>query len=117
LLAEEPDEVADIKRNVRPKKGRRFAFDAGEENKLTMALTDFLAQEGDIPVSETQIRSLLRRSGASDIGPGCELRPERPLGFPAGCKNTLSIWSGSSAQTDHVCTRPARHRISHSRTK
>jgi hypothetical protein len=67
LLEEEPNEVADIKRNVRPKKGGRFAFDAGEENKLTTALTDFLKSEGDIPVSEAQIRSLLRRSGASDI--------------------------------------------------
>jgi hypothetical protein len=67
LLEEEPNEVTDIKRSVRPKKGGRFAFDAGEENKLTTSLTEFLKLEGDIPVSETQIRSLLRRSGASDI--------------------------------------------------
>ena len=67
LLEEEPNEVMDVKRSVRPKKGGRFAFDAGEENKLTTALTEFLSHEGDIAVSETQIRSLLRRSGASDI--------------------------------------------------
>jgi hypothetical protein len=67
LLEEEPDEVMDFKRSVRPKKGGRFAFDAGEENKLTTALTEFLRLEGDIAVSEKQIRSLLRRSGASDI--------------------------------------------------
>jgi hypothetical protein len=67
LLEEEPGEVTDVKRNVRPKKGGRFAFDAGEEGKLTTALTEFLSHEGDIPVSEKQIRSLLRRSGASDI--------------------------------------------------
>jgi hypothetical protein len=67
LLEEEPDEVNDVKRNVRPKKGGRFAFDAGEEGKLTASLADFFAQEGEIPVSETQIRNLLRRSGASDI--------------------------------------------------
>jgi len=67
LLEEEPAEVTDVKRSVRPKKGGRFAFDAGEEGKLTTALTEFLSYEGDIPVSEKQIRSLLRRSGASDI--------------------------------------------------
>lgn len=67
LLEEEPDEVTDVKRNVRPQKGGRFAFDAGEEGRLTTALTDYLSKEGDIAVSETQIRSLLRRSGASDI--------------------------------------------------
>jgi len=67
LLEEEPNEVMDVKRSVRPKKGGRFAFDAGEENKLTTALTEFLSREGDIAVSEKQIRSLLRRSGASDI--------------------------------------------------
>ena len=31
LLEEEPNEVMDVKRSVRPKKGGRFAFDAGEE--------------------------------------------------------------------------------------
>lgn len=67
LLEEEPGEVTDVKRSVRPKKGGRFAFDAGEEGKLTTALTEFLSYEGDIPVSEKQIRGLLRRSGASDI--------------------------------------------------
>jgi len=67
LLEEEPEEVTDIKRNVRPKKGGRFGFDAGEEGKLTTALTDFLNDEGGIRVSETQIRGLLRRSGASDM--------------------------------------------------
>jgi hypothetical protein len=67
LLEEEPEEVKDIKRNVRPLKGGKFAFDAGEEGKLTTALTEFLTKEGDIPVSEAQIRSLLRRSGAADI--------------------------------------------------
>lgn len=67
LLEEEPNEVMDVKRSVRPKKGGRFAFDAGEENKLTTALTEFLKGEGDIAVTEKQIRSLLRRSGASDI--------------------------------------------------
>ena len=67
LLEEEPGEVTDVKRSVRPKKGGRFAFDAGEENELTIALTEFLSQEGDIPVSAKQIRDLLRRSGASDI--------------------------------------------------
>ena len=67
LLEEEPEEVTDIKRNVRPKKGGRFGFDAGEEGRLTAALTDFLNDEGGIHVSEKQIRSLLRRSGASDM--------------------------------------------------
>jgi hypothetical protein len=67
LLEEEPNEVIDVKRNVRPLKGGRFGFDAGEEGKLTTALTEFLSKEGDIPVSEIQIRNLLRRSGASDI--------------------------------------------------
>lgn len=67
LLEEEPDEVTDIKRNVRPKKGGRFGFDAGEEGKVTTALTDFLTREGNITVSEAQIQSLLRRAGASDI--------------------------------------------------
>ncbi|MBS1851775.1 MAG: hypothetical protein JST79_12740 [Acidobacteria bacterium] len=67
LLEEEPNEVTDVKRNVRPKKGGRFGFDAGEEGELTTSLTDFLSSEGDIPVSEAQIRDLLRRSGASDI--------------------------------------------------
>jgi hypothetical protein len=67
LLEDEPGEVMDVKRSVRPKKGGRFAFDAGEENKLTTALTEFLKGEGDIAVTEKQIRSLLRRSGASDI--------------------------------------------------
>ena len=67
LLEQEPDEVVDIKRNVRPKKGGRFGFDAGEEGKIATALSDFLTEEGDIPVSEGQIRRLLRRSGASDV--------------------------------------------------
>jgi hypothetical protein len=67
FLEEEPEEVIDVKRSVRPQKGGRFAFDAGEEGKLTTALTEFLSKEGDIPVSEAQIRSLLRRSGASDV--------------------------------------------------
>lgn len=67
LLEQEPEEVTAFKRNVRPKKGGRFGFDAGEEGKLTTALTDFLHDEGDIRVSETQIRTLLRRSGASDM--------------------------------------------------
>lgn len=67
LLEEEPAEVTEIKRNVRPRKGGRFGFDAGEEGKVTSALTDFLRFEGDISVTEAQIRNLLRRSGASDI--------------------------------------------------
>jgi hypothetical protein len=67
LLEEEPNEVADIKRNVRPLKGGRFVFDAGEESKITTAITEFLSKEGDVSVTEAQIRSLVRRSGASDI--------------------------------------------------
>jgi hypothetical protein len=67
LLEEEPNEVTDIKRSIRPLKGGRFAFDAGEEGKLAVAITDFLSREGDIPVNEVQIRRLLRKSGASDI--------------------------------------------------
>jgi hypothetical protein len=59
--------VTDVKRNVRPKKGGRFGFDAGEEGKLTAAIADFFYIEGDISVNEGQIRTLLRRSGASDI--------------------------------------------------
>lgn len=56
LLEEEPNEVTDIKRSIRPLKGGRFAFDAGEEGKLATAITDFLSREGDIPVNEAQIR-------------------------------------------------------------
>jgi hypothetical protein len=67
LLLEEPDEVIDIKRVVRPMKGGRFAFDAGEEGKLTVALTDYFRSEGKIAVDEKQIRELLRTSAASDI--------------------------------------------------
>jgi hypothetical protein len=67
LLQEEPDEVFDFKRVVRPLKGGRFAFDAGEESKVTTALTDFFRTEGKITVDEKQIRDLLRRSAASDI--------------------------------------------------
>ena len=67
LLQEEPDEVFDFKRVVRPQKGGRFAFDAGEESKVTAALTDFFRTEGKIRVDEKQIRDLLRHSAASDI--------------------------------------------------
>jgi hypothetical protein len=67
MLAEEPDEVAQIRRNVRPQAGGRFSFDAGEEGDLTFALTDFLRSEGSIQVNENEVRDLLRRSGASDI--------------------------------------------------
>ncbi|HWA95679.1 MAG TPA: hypothetical protein VG844_13840 [Terracidiphilus sp.] len=67
LLQEEPEEVIDIKRVVRPQRGGRFAFDAGEESKVTTALTDYFRKEGKINVEEKQFRELLRRSAASDI--------------------------------------------------
>jgi hypothetical protein len=67
MLAEEPGEVTQIRRNVRPQKGGRFTFDAGEEGELTNALTDFLRLEGSIRVNENEVRNLLRRAGASDV--------------------------------------------------
>lgn len=67
LLEEEPQEVSEIRRNVRPKAGGRFGFDAGEEGKVAIAFTEFLQQEGNIRVNEREVRQLFRRSGASDI--------------------------------------------------
>jgi hypothetical protein len=67
LLQEEPEDVVDIKRIVRPQKGGRFSFDAGEESKLTTAVADYFKTEGKIQVNEKQVRELLRNSAASDI--------------------------------------------------
>ena len=106
LLEQEPDQVVDIRRSVRPLKGGRFAFDAGEEGKLTTALTDFLSREGDILVSETQIRSLLRRSAASDVVLLWKgLRILTRIALLAGGPEFLFVWreSGpSSAVVDTV---------------
>ncbi|MGJ5814875.1 hypothetical protein [Paludibaculum fermentans] len=103
LLEAEPDEVRDIKRNVRPKKGGRFGFDAGEENKLTTALAEFLTSEGDIPVTETQIRGLLRRSGASDILLGWKsLQILTRVALFQGAPELLFIWREAGPSTSVV---------------
>src|SRR5581483_10349090 len=103
LLQEEPDNVTQIRRTVMPPKGRRFAFDAGEDATVEAAVADFFHTVANVQLSESQVREALRCSAASDIVLlWKQLDVVTRVGFTNENPEFYFIWRGTGAASTTV---------------
>ncbi len=105
LLKEDPSEVTQIRRIVTPSKGRRFAFDAGENETVEAVVADWLRTSTNVEVTAGQVMEALRRSAASDIVLlWKKLNVVTRVGFTDEGPEIYFIWRGTGAASTLVDT-------------